>query len=339
MRLWGEGDIEPTIPAARNHAGGLTEEQRRVRQIGSSLRASGLSETLSYAFVSDDDLARLRMSEEGRGTAVRLMNPMSSDWTVMRRSLIPGLLRSVSNNQKRGVKNVALYELGRLFFGRPGHAQPKERMYAAGVLAGHWDFDGWNVTYPQLDFFDAKGVVDRLLETLRIEKVRYRVADPATYGFVQPGRAAEVLSGGALLGWVAELHPAACDAFDAQGPVAAFELDLEQLLRLATNEIAYKDVPTLASVEMDLAVTVDESVSCERLEQVISSAGGKLLASVRLFDVYRDDQRVGVGKKSMAFALEYRADGRTMTSEEAEGAHRRVVEKVCRATGATVRGE
>ncbi len=231
VRLWGEGDIEPTIPAARNHAGGLTEEQRRVRQIGSSLRASGLSETLSYAFVSDDDLARLRMSEEGRGTAVRLMNPMSSDWTVMRRSLIPGLLRSVSNNQKRGVKNVALYELGRLFFGRPGHAQPKERMYAAGVLAGHWDFDGWNATYPQLDFFDAKGVVDRLLETLRIEKVRYRVADPDTYGFVQPGRAAEVLSGGALLGWVAELHPAACDAFDAQGPVAAFELDLEQLLR------------------------------------------------------------------------------------------------------------
>ena len=90
---------------------------------------------------------------------------------------------------------------------------------------------------------------------------------------------------------------------------------------------------------MDLAVTVDEGVSSERLEQVITSAGGKLLSSVRLFDVYRDEQRVGAGKKSMAFALEYRADGRTMTSEEAEAAHRRVVEKVCRATGATVRGE
>lgn len=339
VRLWGEGDIEPTVPAAKNHLGGLTEEQARLRRIGASLRASGLNETVSYAFVPEDDLERLRMSEEGRGTAVRLMNPMSSDWTVMRRSLVPGLLRSVANNQRRGVKNVALYESGRLFFGRPGHAQPKERMYVAGVLSGHWDFDGWNVFYPQLDFFDAKGVVERLLEALRIEKVRYRAADPAVFGFVQPGRAAEVVAGGAVLGWVAELHPAVCGAFDAQGPVAAFELDMEQLLRLATNDIAYQDVPTLPSVEMDLAVTVDEGVSSERLEQVITSAGGKLLSSVRLFDVYRDEQRVGAGKKSMAFALEYRADGRTMTSEEAEAAHRRVVEKVCRATGATVRGE
>ena len=90
---------------------------------------------------------------------------------------------------------------------------------------------------------------------------------------------------------------------------------------------------------MDLALTVDEAVTCERLMQVISSAGGKNLESVRLFDVYRDPVRVGEGKKSMAFSLTYRAEGRTMTSEEAENLHRRVVEKACRATGATVRGE
>lgn len=339
VRLWGEGDIEPTLPAPKNHRGGLTDEQRWLRRVGSSLRASGLNEAVSYSFVPEDDLERLRMSEEGRGIPVRLMRPMSSDWTVMRRSLLPGLLRSLANNQKHGVKNVALYESGKLFFGRPGHAQPKERLYVAGVLAERWDFDGWNAAHPQLDFFDAKGVVERLLASLRIEKVRYRVAEPQTHGFVQPGRAAEVVAGGATLGWVAELHPQACVAFDVEGPVAAFELDLEQLLRLATGKIVYKDIPTIPSVEMDLAVTVDEAVTCERLEQVIASAGGKALASARLFDVYRDAERVGVGKKSMAFALEYRAEGRTMTSEEAEAVHRRVVEKVCRATGASVRGE
>ena len=339
VRLWGEGSIEPTLPAAKNHMGGLTPEQRLMREIGTVLRACGLNETINYAFVAEDDLERLRMSEEGRGIPVRLMSPMSSDWTVMRRSLIPGLLRSVANNQKRGVADVALYETGRLFFGRPGHAHPKERMYVAGVLAGHWDHNGWNQTYPQLDFFDAKGVVERLLEVLRIQKIRYRAADPAAFGFAQPGRVAEVLSGGTVLGWVAELHPSMLASFDVEAPVAAFELDLEQLLRLASSDRTYQDVPTLPAVAMDLAVTVDEVVTAERLLQVITSAGGKNLASVRLFDVYRDNERVGVGKKSMAFALEYRADGRTMTSEEAEGIHRRVVEKVCRATGGSVRGE
>ena len=339
VRLWGEGDIEPTIPAAKNHAGGLTPAQRRMRQIGATLRACGLNEAVCYNFVPENDLERLGMGEEGRGTAVRLMNPMNAEWTVMRRSLIPGLLRSVANNQSRGVKNVALYECGRLYFGRPGHAQPKEHTYVAGVLAGSWDDDGWNVSYPKLDFFDAKGVVEALLADLRIEKVRYRVPEAASFGFAQPGRVAEVVAGGAVLGWVAELHPSSLAAFEVEAPVAAFELDLEQLVRLSKNELPYRDVPTLPGVEMDLALIVDEAVTCERLEQVIGSAGGKGLESVRLFDVYRDEQRVGAGKKSMAFALVYRAADHTMTSEEAEALHQRVVTKVCRATGATVRGE
>jgi phenylalanyl-tRNA synthetase beta chain len=338
VRLWGEGDIEPTLPAPRNHRGGLTPEQVRRRRIGATLRACGLNETICYAFVPEDDLERLRMSEEGRGEAVRLMRPMSSDWTVMRRTLIPGLLRSVATNLKHGVGNVALYETGRLYFGRPGHAQPKERPAVAGVLAGKWDDDAWNATYPELDFFDAKGVVETLLADLRIEKVRFKAADPAAFGFAQPGRAAEVLAGGTVLGWVAQLHPTALAAFDVDVPVAAFELDLEQLVRLGKAELPYRDVPTLPAVSLDLALTVDEAVTCERLEQVITSAGGKVLESVRLFDVFRDPVRVGAGKKSMAFSLTYRAADHTLTSEEAEAAHRRVVDKVCRATGAAQRG-
>lgn len=339
VRLWGEGDIEATIPAAKNHAGGLTPEQRRVRRVCETLRACGLSETISYSFVPADDLERLRMGEEGRGCAVRLMNPMSSDWEVMRRSLIPGLLRSVSYNQHHGTRNVALYETGRLYFGRPGKAQPKERTHVAGVLAGAWDEDGWNASHPQLDFFDAKGVVETLLAALRVEKVRYKAADPEQFGFAQPGRVAEVMAGGATLGWICELHPAVLAAWDVEAPVAAFELDLEALLKVSHDELPYRDVPTLPAVEMDLALIVDEEVSCERLLQVIGSAGGKQLTQARLFDVYRDPKHVGVGKKSMAFALEYRADDHTLSTQEAEELHARLVSKVCRAVGAQVRGE
>lgn len=339
VRLWGMGDVEPTLPAARNHAGGLTVEQARRRRIAATLRACGLSETISYNFVPEDDLARVRMEDESRGIPVRLMNPMSADWAVMRQTLICGLLRSVSYNQKHGVPNVALYEIGRVYHGRAGKAQPKERECVSGVLAGAWDVDSWSEKHAPLDFFDAKGVVENLLEALHVEKVRYRAADEKIGGFAQPGRVAEVLAGGAVLGWIAELHPSMLAEFDVEAPVAAFELDLEALLRVSNAELPYRDIPTLPAVEMDLALVVDEDVTCERLMQVIGSAGGKNLSSVRLFDVYRDEKHVGVGKKSMAFSLEYRAQDHTLTSEEAEGLHEKLVSKVCRATGAQVRGE
>lgn len=338
-RLWGEGDIPSTIPAARNHAGGLTVEQARRRKAGATLRACGLNETICYNFVAADELERLRMSEEGRGSSVRLMNPMSSDWTVMRRTLLGGLVRAIAYNQAHGTENVALYETGRVYFGRPGKAQPKEREMVAGVLAGKWDDDGWNDKHERLDFFDAKGVVESLLSELRVEKARFKPADPASHGFAQPGRAAEVLADGKALGWVAELHPAMLKDWGVEPPVAAFELDLEALIACSRSELPYRGVPTLPAVEMDLALTVDENVTCERLEQVITSAGGKSLESVRLFDVYRDPERVGAGKKSMAFSLTWRAADHTMTSEEAESLQRRVIDKAARAVGAAVRGE
>ncbi len=339
VRLWGEGDVEATIPAAKNHLGGLSVDQRRQRTVGATLRACGLNETVNYNFVPEDDLARVRMAEEGRGSKVRLMTPMSADMAVMRQTLVAGLLRNVAYNQAHGVADVALYETGRVYFGRPGKAQPHERVYVTGVLAGRWGDDAWNQRFQPLDFFDAKGVVERLLAALRVEKVRYRPLDPAQGGFFQPGRAAEVLAGGAVLGWVAELHPAMVADFGVEGAVAAFELDLEALIARSHAELPYQDVPQLPSTDMDLALVVDEDVTCERLMQVITSAGGKHLDSARLFDVYRDERHIGAGKKSMAFALKYRAEDHTLTSDEAERLHGHLVKKVCAATGATVRGE
>ncbi len=155
---------------------------------------------------------------------------------------------------------------------------------------------------------------------------------------MQPGRAAAVLSGGTELGWVGELHPLAVDAFDATAPVVAFELDVDALAKSARPARDYVDVPTFPAVSMDVAFVVDEGVTHERLVQCMTSAGGKLLEDVRLFDVYRDEARVGAGKKSMAYALTYRAADRTLTSEEVDKAHERLVKKVSSATGAEVRG-
>ena len=168
--------------------------------------------------------------------------------------------------------------------------------------------------------------------------MRYKAIPAEEAPFLQPGRAAEVYSGGTKLGWVGELHPLAVDAFEATAPVVAFELDMEALGKSARIARDYVDVPEFPPVDVDIALVVNEDVTNERLVQCITSAGGKLLADVRLFDVYRDDARLGAGKKSMAYALTFRAPDRTLTGEEVEKAVEKLKKKVAGATGAEVRG-
>ncbi len=337
LRLWGMGRVEATIPAAKNHIGGLTHEQQLTRKVGQILRACGLNETTTFGFAAPGDLEKIHMSADGRGVPVVLMNPLVAEQTEMRRSLLPGLLQSVAYNEAHGTTNVHLYEIGTLFHGRENASLPRETQSVAGVLTGSWTDQTWNNTVDKLRFFAGKGIVEELLEQLRVPKVRFRVAEGEGYDFLQPGRAAEVLSGGTVLGWVGEIHPEAREAMDIDQIVVAFELDLDKLIKGAHNQENYHEFSPFPAVQHDLAIVVPDEVTCEDLLQRITSAGGKLLESVRLFDVYRDPIRVGVGKKSMAFSLTYRSDDHTLTSDEVEHAHGKIVTKLCKATGGEVR--
>ncbi len=338
LRLWGMDRIPATLPAGRGRIGVRTAAEHVADVINDTLRASGLNETVTYSFVSDEDLDLLRMDVSDLGEAVRLINPLNADQSVMRRSIVPGLLRSVAYNQRRGVKNVQLFESGIVFFAHEGKKSPKERKRVAGVLAGAMGDGGWNVSPAPFDFFDGKGVVESLARELALPKLRFKALSADEAPHLQPGRAAAVLSGGTELGWVGELHPLAVSAFDADGPVVAFEFDVNALEKAARPARDYVDVPTFPAVSMDVAFVVDEAVTSEKLMQCMTSAGGKLLEDVRLFDVYRDEERIGAGKKSMAYGLTYRAADRTLTSAEVDKAHLKLVKKVCGATKAEVRG-
>ncbi len=334
LRLYGMDRIPATLPAGRERVGVRSEAEQMVSRINDTLRASGMNETMTYSFADPDELNKLRMNTEGMGVAVELLNPLNAEQSVMRQSIIPGLLRSVAYNQSRGVHNVQLYEMGVVFFGAEGKKTPKEKQRVAGVLAGSMKDATWNQPSVAFDFFDGKGVIENLVRELALPKVRFRVLE-ATH--LQPGRAAEVLSGGTSLGWVGEIHPLAVEAFGASAPVVAFELDMHALITCARAARDYVDVPLFPAVTMDVAFVVDEEVTHEKLMQCMKSAGGKLLDSVALFDVYRDEKRLGAHKKSMAYALEYRAPDRTLTTEEVDKQHARLIKKVCGATGAEIR--
>lgn len=337
LRLWGMDRIPSTLPTSPDRVGMRTEAQRIRRVIDATLRASGLSETMTYSFADPKDLDLLRMAEVSGGQAVELLNPMNADHAIMRRSIFPGLLRSVAHNQAHGVADIQLYEIGAVFSTAPERLKPKEATKVAAVLVGAMGPGGWNAARVPFDFFDAKGICEALTHELCCAKVRFKAIPDEEAPFLQPGRAARVFSGGMELGWVGELHPLAVAAFDVTGPVAAFELDMAALVKAARPARDFVDVPTFPAVEVDQAFVVSEDVTHEKMEQVMTSAGGKLLESVALFDVFRDDEKVGAHKKSMAYRLTYRAADRTLTTEEVNKAHNKLVQKVQGATGAEVR--
>ena len=334
LRIYGMERVESTLPAGRGRLGELTREQRWRERIGATLRASGLNETMTYSFADPGDTARLRDELPEGEVLCELMNPMSAEHSVLRRTLLPGLLRAVSYNQNRGTSDVHLYEIGTTFRTSVGRKQPKERALVAGVLAGAWHRPAWNEPAEPLGFFDGKGILEVLSRELGLERFKVRAAE---LPFLQPGRAAEVLIGGEVAGWVGEVHPLVLDTFEAEGPVTAFEIALAPLVRGAKDAKPFSDVPRFPAVELDLAIVVAEDVAAERVEHAIGSAGGKLLDSVRLFDVYRG-AGIAEGKKSMAFELTYRAADRTLTADEVESAHARLVRKVCGAVGGELRG-
>ncbi len=340
VRLWGMERVPSTLPGGRGRVGGLTFEQRARARIGAALRAAGLCEHIGLSFADPADLERLSWRLGPDEQPVELVNPMSEEQSILRVTTLAGLLRAVSYNQRHGVPDVHLYEVGAVFRTAAGRKQPKERAVAAGVLAGSWERPGWNDPQPPLDFFDGKGVLEVLFDELHIDAWRLR---PARHAWLHPGRAADVLIDEEVVGWLGEVAPYVSDAYEVAGTVTAFELEATALVRAAQREVRYIPIPRMPAVKLDLALVVPKTVTAAEVERAIVRFGGRLLDSVRLFDVYEDEpgaahRRLPEGTRSLAFSLQYRAEDRTLTDEEVRRAHERLVDRVCAEIGAEVRG-
>lgn len=342
-RLFGLENIPSTRPGGRERVGGLTDAQRFRVRLGAALRAVGLDEHVGYSFGDRADLGRLNWELAPDEVLVELINPMSEEQSVLRWTLVPSLLRAVSHNQRRGVVDVQVYELGNVFMTAEGRKQPKERLMVAGALAGSWAAKGWNQAAEGLDFFDGKGVLESVFGALHVGQWTVRAAERP---WLQPGRTADVVVGGDVVGWIGEAAENTLGAFEAAGPVVLFEISVSALVKAASREkLGYSEIPRYPAYELDVAFVVDEEVTAERLSNAIRSAGGALLSSVRLFDVYRDPadapedkRRLPAGKKSVAFALSYRSADKTLSDADVRPAYEKMLRKVAGGLGAEVRG-
>ncbi len=326
--------VESTLPGGLERVGGLTAEQRWHARIGLAARGAGLNETVTYAFADVRDAERLDWRFADGEMPVELVNPISEEQGMLRWTLAPGLVRSASNNQRRGVTDIHLYEMGVVFLARDGCKQPEETLAVGGLLAGSWNRPDWNDPAEPLGFFDGKGVIESIMEELHVPSWQVRAADQA---WLQPGRSAEVMLGERIAGWLGEVHPRVLAAYEVEGPVTLFELAVPVFVQAAQAVVEYVEVPRFPAVNLDLALLMDEDVTTEQVMTVMRRAGKKMLESVRLFDVYTGEG-IPAGKKSLAFSLAYRLPDRTLTDDEVHGVHERLVAKVCSTLGAEVRG-
>ena len=339
-RLVGYNRLPATAPLAPITARVHTERARSHFAVRQRLAALGYQETINFSFVEaawERDLA-------GNPDPIRLLNPIASQLSVMRSSLIGSLLQVLRYNLDRKASAVRVFEIGRVFrralavantdSSVQGVDQP---MHVAGLAYGDSAAERWDGKPQRSDFFDAKGDVQALLAPLQADFERCE--HPALH----PGRAARVLLGGQPVGVVGELHPRWCQQWDFTAAPLLFELTLDAVAARALP--VARAVPRHQGVERDIAVIVPESVSLAQLEQAARAASTHgLLRALNLFDIYRPSgsaaahTAIAVGEKSMALRLQLQSDAGTLTDEQADAAVQAVVQALARQFGARLRG-
>ncbi len=309
-RLAGLERLPATLPARRAAVGRLTAAQRLRRRLEDTLAAQGLHEIVGWSFAAVEQAARLLEQHP----AVELANPMSSEQSRMRTSLLGSLLDAAARNRARGATRIGLFESGAVYLPDPDGPSgvAREPHHLAALVSGPVRPPSWREQHPpQADFFAVKGLLGAVLESAGIA---WQLVAGAERPFLHPGRAATVEVAGASVGWLGEIHPRVAGDWDLDEAVAAFELDLSTIDPPGPQ--AFTDLVSFPAVREDLAIVVPESLPAGELVAVIATAGGPLLQASEIFDVFRDEQRLGAGLKSVAVRLSFRAGDRTLTDEE-----------------------
>ncbi|MCY3961064.1 MAG: phenylalanine--tRNA ligase subunit beta [bacterium] len=314
-RLHGYSKITRTVPVTEQ-AGALTPQQQDRRGIRALLTGMGISEAMPLPFLAPGDLARAGLGDDG----ITVTNPLVAEESIMRTSLRPGLLKAVAYNAARRTTGVLLFEIGRVNPGGGGDL-PDEHEHLAVILAGQ-------------EATAATTLWRRLARHLAV--TRPGVVNGPVEG-LHPGRSGQVLADGQPVGALGEIDPQVLDAYEIDERVAWLEVDLGTLLAADRGLAPYQAPSRYPSSDIDLAFAVPDEVSADEVAATIAQAGGKLLASVALFDVFRSEQ-LGQGCRSLAYTLRFEAADRTLNDAEVAAARQTCIEAVTTTHNATLRG-
>ncbi len=297
-----------------------------------ALRASGFSEVITLSFGAPAGMADF-CDDGADARMVKMKNPLTEDASVLRTSLIPGMLLSIRTNVNAGNKDLKIFEVGKAFWPVGGQALPEEHTLICAAATGLSSPANWREQPVDVDFFDLKGSIEALFESLGFKDVD--TARASHSGF-HPGMCADISIGGKTVGKLGEIHPDVLDRYEIGQKVFLFEVDLDSVDDRPDALRRYAKLSRFPSAERDLAVVVDERVEAAALNSAMAEVGGNILKSICLFDIYRGKQ-VGEGKKSLAFSLRFQSGDHTLTDDEISAASGNIVKILEERFGAKLR--
>ena len=326
IRMYGYEHIAPTfLDKAQVTRGGWNAAQKAELKFKNALKAEGFLEACNYSFYSPKDFDLLRLPADApERKAVKILNPIGEDLSVMRTVLAPSMLANIVRNVRRGNGEGRLFELANVYLAEelPLNQLPEERKKA---VLGLWG---------EGDFFDLKGAVEAIAESFDLKLSFVRAEKP----FLHPGVTAAVMLGEKEVGWLGELHPSVAEELALEKKAYLAELDYAALAKKFAKDISYRNLPKFPDVKRDLAVVLDEKVSCAEAEECIRRAC-RAVKRVELFDVFRG-AKLGAGKKSMAFRLTFSPDEKAekpISPEQADTFFNKIVSGLKHVLGAELR--
>jgi phenylalanyl-tRNA synthetase beta chain len=321
-RLVGYNRIPTTYPAMPAAGTSPSPELILRARIKDLMQALGFTEAITYSFVHGSSAERLRLEQaDVRRGSVKILNPLTEDQSVMRTSLLPGLLGTMAGNLSQSTRRLQIFEIGKIFIPRPNAELPEEIEMLAALWTGPRQPSSWHEKSVACDFFDLKGAFEGLLQALKLGPARFTRMPPEQCRYTRAGHTARVTLGENELGLIGEVHPEVLEKYELSQTAFVFELDVRRLQPLVEEPRPIQPLPKFPAVFRDITLIIDQQIETQRVLERGRAYHEKLIEGIDLFDVFQQDP-IPAGKKSISFRVTYRSENKTLVDEEVNRLHR-----------------
>ncbi|MBT4364666.1 MAG: phenylalanine--tRNA ligase subunit beta, partial [Desulfobacteraceae bacterium] len=338
-RLSGYNNIPVTFPQASGESKKPSKTPVERNRIKSIMLGFGFTEVINYSFIHKLSCDHLNFHpDDPKRNMVEILNPLTEDQTVMRTSLVPGVLGTMNLNISQQTRNLKIFEIGKIFLNNDEDSLPEEIEMVSGLWTGSCHDASWHSTEKQCDFYDIKGVLEGMFNTLKIENITFTKTPEKSLTFTKTGYSADVYIENELIGIVGEVDQQVLSTFGLKQKAFVFELNLDSLLGLIPDTISSKPVPKYPAVFRDSTIIIDNNIEATSIKNHIDLLKEDLVESIRIFDIY-EGEPISKGNKSISFRITYRSSVETLEDDYVSKLHKNITYNLVKKLDATLPGD
>ncbi len=334
-RLHGFENIPVTMPQAKVFSEAMLPFLSSAKKVKDLLVCQGLSEVINYSFFAPDSYDKILLDDgDYRRNTIKLLNPLSDEQSIMRTTLLPGLLETASRNANFRILNQQIFEMRRVYLPKHGDELPEEPPFIAGLLTGGRSPEGWNQTKTDVDYYDVKGIIENIFAVLNIADFSFQVREPEP--FYHPGKAAYIACSGEIIGSLGELHPTVQEKYCFEKPLFYFEINFEKMARYQRETITVSAPSRFPDTYRDIAMLIADEITAEAVVSCARKLKAAEIGNIEVFDLYKGEN-IPAGQKSIAIRVRYSSKDKTLMDEEVNPIHQQVIDMLQQKLNASMR--